>query len=122
MREVDEWIGKNDDQKVPDKVKIRIWDRYGGRCYLSGRRILAGERWELEHIIALCNGGEHRESNLAPALADRHKDKTRLDLAIKKKITKVRKRHLGLGKSRHKIPGSKGSGFRKKMDGTVVKE
>lgn len=122
MREVPEWIADHDNQRVPDRVKIRIWDRYGGKCYLSGRKILAGDKWELEHVISLCNGGEHRESNLAPALVAPHKVKTKADMALKKKITRVRKRHLGLKKSGRKIPGSKGSGVRRRMDGTTWRE
>lgn len=124
MREknLQEWIGKNDDQKVPDYVKARVFRRYGGVCYLSGRKIRVGESWELEHIIALANGGEHREGNFAPALVDSHRIKTKADRKITSKINRVEKRHLGLKKSGRKIPGSKGSGFRKKMDGTVVKE
>ena len=42
-RAVEEWIGKTPDSKVPDRVKLRIWERECGRCHLSGRKILAGE-------------------------------------------------------------------------------
>ena len=77
MRTPDEWIGKTDDAKVPDSVKVRVFERYGGVCYLSGIKIESGMDWELEHILALCNGGEHRESNMAPALVAPHKDKAR---------------------------------------------
>jgi 5-methylcytosine-specific restriction endonuclease McrA len=122
MREVEEWIAKHDDQAVPRAVRVRIFDRYEGRCYLSGRQIRAGDKWELEHIKALCNGGEHRESNLAPALVDPHKVKTKADRKIKAKIDRVRKKHLGLKKSGRKIPGSKGSGWRKTFNHGWVKE
>ena len=56
--------------------------------------------WELEHILALCNGGEHRESNMAPALVAPHTDKTRADRRLKAKNDRVRKKHLGLKKPR----------------------
>lgn len=66
-RELPEWIGKSDDQKVPPHVRARVFDRHHGICHISKRKIMAGEKWELEHVRALILGGSHRESNLAPA-------------------------------------------------------
>lgn len=99
-REVPEWRGKNDDSRVPPHVRLRIFDRHGGICHLSGRKILAGDAWDLDHIIALVNGGEHRERNLAPALRGPHRVKTAADVAEKSKVARVRKRHLGIKKPR----------------------
>lgn len=100
MRSVAEWIGKTDDAKVPGSVRVRVFEKYEGRCYLSGAVIRAGDAWEIEHIVALCNGGEHRESNFAPALVAPHKDKTRADRRLKAKNDRVRKKHLGIKKPR----------------------
>lgn len=100
MRSVDEWIGKSDDAKVPAHVKLRIFDRYKGVCYLSGRKIEAQDKWEVEHILALCLGGEHRETNMAPALVEPHKIKTKADRRQKAKNDRVRKKHLGIKKPR----------------------
>ena len=100
MRSVDEWIGKTDDSKVPGSVRVRVFEKYEGRCYLSGIKIESGMEWDLEHILALCNGGEHRESNFAPALVAPHKDKTRADRRLKAKNDRVRKKHLGIKKPR----------------------
>lgn len=122
MRSIKEWIGKTDDAKVPDYVRLRVFDRHAGVCHISGRKIRAGETWELEHVIALCNGGEHRETNLAPALADPHKEKTKLDRKERSKTLRKRKKYLGIKphKSRPMF-GSRASGYKRKMDGTVVK-
>jgi 5-methylcytosine-specific restriction protein A len=60
----------------------------------------SGRKWDLEHIIALCNGGKHEETNMAPALVDPHKVKTKQDRAIKKRNDKIRKRHIGVKKNR----------------------
>jgi 5-methylcytosine-specific restriction endonuclease McrA len=100
MRSVPEWIGKTDDTPVPPRVKLRVFNKHEGRCYLSGRKIMVGEEWQAEHIIALANGGENRESNLAPALVAPHKDKTRADRREQKKINAKRKAHLGIRKPR----------------------
>lgn len=99
-RSVPEWIGKSDDSPVPDRVRLRIFDRCGGCCHISGRRIRAGEAWDLDHIVALVNGGLHREYNLAPALIDPHREKTKEDVAEKSRVARKRKSHLGLKKLR----------------------
>lgn len=95
-----EWIGKTDDAKVPPRVRLRVFERYHGYCYLSGAKIMPGDAWELEHVVALINGGEHRESNLAPALGKPHKVKSRRDMAVKSKNYRVRARHAGIKKPR----------------------
>ncbi len=99
-RSTQEWIGKTDDAKIPPRVRLRVFERNGGICHISGRRIRAGEVWECDHIVALINGGEHRESNLAPALVAAHKSKTKLDVAQKARNTKKRQKYLGIKKPR----------------------
>ena len=100
MRSVPEWIGKTDDTPVPARVRLRIFERDGGICHLSKRRIRPGDAWDLEHILALSLGGQNAESNLAPALRSAHKIKTAQDRKIKAKDDRVRKRHLGIKKPR----------------------
>ncbi len=103
-RKIPEWVADHDDQKVPPRVKARIFTACGGRCYRTGRKIRAGDTWHLDHKIALCNGGEHREQNLAPILEDAHKEKTQEDLDIRTKTDRMRQKHLGIyPKSRAKI-------------------
>jgi len=94
-RAVEEWIGKTDDTKVPTRVRVRVFDAYSGRCWLSGRKIMPGDLWDLDHKVSLINGGAHRESNLAPALKDAHREKTAEDVAIKSKTARIRAKHLG---------------------------
>lgn len=95
-RAVPEWIGATPDTAIPARVRLRVFEAYGGVCYLSKRKIRPGDKWEAEHIIALINGGENRESNLAPALVDAHKDKTAKDMAIKSKTARIKAKHLGI--------------------------
>jgi 5-methylcytosine-specific restriction protein A len=95
-RSVPEWVGSSPDAKVPPHVRARIFEREGGRCWLSKRKIRPGERWELDHKLALCNGGEHRESNLAPALYDFHKSKTAEDVRMRAKTDRIKRKHLGI--------------------------
>jgi len=118
-RSVEEWIGKTDDAAIPTRVKLRIWERENGTCWISGRKIRPGEPFDFDHKVALINGGEHRESNLFPALRDKHREKTREDVAIKSETARVRSKHLGIKKASRPMPGSKASGLRKRMNGTV---
>jgi 5-methylcytosine-specific restriction protein A len=99
-RSVPEWIGKSPDSVPPPRVRLRIFNRYGGRCYLSKRLIRPGDKWDAEHIIALTLGGENREKNLAPALKAPHKVKTGQDRKIKKRTDARRKKHIGIHKPR----------------------
>ena len=113
-RSTEEWVGKTPDTSVPPYVKLRVYARHGGICHIAKRKIFAGEPWDIEHVDALCNGGENRESNLAPALRDKHKNKTANDRAIKAKTDRQKKKHLGIKKQ---------SGWNKKLkkgfDGVV---
>lgn len=120
-RKVKEWIGSSPDTAVPPRVRLRVFEAHGGRCYLSGRKIQAGEVWDIEHKVALSLGGENRENNLAPALRQAHMQKTKDDRAQLAKDERVRKKHLGIYKARNPMPGSRGSGVKKKIDGTVVR-
>jgi 5-methylcytosine-specific restriction endonuclease McrA len=95
-RALPEWIGKTPDTKVPDRVRLRVFEREAGKCWISGRKIRPGDLWDLDHQVALINGGEHRESNLFPALRDKHREKTRHDVAEKAKSAAVRSKHLGI--------------------------
>ncbi|MGP9790655.1 HNH endonuclease [Roseinatronobacter sp. NSM] len=113
MRKVDEWIGKSDDTPIPARVKLRVFEDHGGRCAESGRKIGPGDKWECDHKIAIINGGENRESNLQPVLAEPHKAKTKQDVKRKAKIARVRKSHLGIQQTKKKIPY-------RRFDGTAV--
>ncbi len=98
MRKLPEWIGATDDAAIPPRVRLRVFERWLGMCHISRRKILPHEQWDLDHIVSLVNGGEHVESNLAPALRDKHKLKTKADVAEKAMIYKKRKKAIGIKK------------------------
>ena len=99
-RAVEEWIGKTDDTPVPDRVKLRVFYAHGGMCHIAKRKIMPGEPWDAEHVIAIINGGQNRESNLAPALRDKHPIKTAADMAEKARTYRKRKANFGMKKER----------------------
>lgn len=111
-RSVPEWIGKSDDARVPPRVKLRIFEREGGICHLTGVKIQPGDEWDADHKIPLILGGEHRESNLFPALREAHRKKTKAEVAVKSKIAAVRQKHLGIKAPKQKITSA---GFPKRQ-------
>lgn len=114
MRSVEEWIGRTDDAPAPPRVRLRVFEAHKGVCHISGRKIGPADQWDLEHKIALCNGGENRESNLAPALRDKHREKTAEDVDEKSRIASLRQRHLGIKPRKPK------SRWKRKVSGETV--
>ncbi|WP_444668324.1 HNH endonuclease [Cereibacter changlensis] len=116
-RETSEWIGKHDDQKIPLRVQRRVVDRFEGKCAKTGHLFVPGDVIEIDHIIALANGGEHRETNLQPLCGSAHKEKTREDVRTKAKIARVRAKHLNLHRPKQIMAGSKASKWKKPLHG-----
>ena len=118
MRAVPEWIGNDDGTAIPARVKLRVYYRFGGICQIcfAKEKVLGPE---YDHRVALINGGKHAESNLVPVHPRCHQAKTRQDVAEKSATYRTQLHHLGIKKARRPMPGSKASGWRKRMDGTV---
>jgi len=113
-RSVPEWIGKTPDSRPPPHVVLRIFETHKGVCHWSKIKIRPGDHWDCDHVIALINGGENRESNMAPILRDKpHKEKTAADVAEKSKVYRKRAKHVGVKRRRRTIPG-------RKFDGTPI--
>jgi 5-methylcytosine-specific restriction enzyme A len=108
-RTVPEWIGSTPDAAIPPRVKLRIWERCGGKCALTGKKIMPGDAHDYDHKIPLGLGGEHRESNLQLVSADAHKAKTKVDVDMIAKAKRQSLKHRGLWpKSKRPL---KGRGF-----------
>lgn len=110
-RSVPEWIGKTDDTAIPPRVRLRVFDAFGGCCAICKRKLgVAGESPEYDHIQALTNGGENRETNIQPLCKNCHKPKTKQDVAIKSKNARVRAKHIGAAPKKRKMPYRKFNG------------
>jgi 5-methylcytosine-specific restriction protein A len=119
-REVDEWIGRTDDDwPPPPRVRDRIAARQDNCCAECARPLGGANPADFDHRIAIINGGANREGNVQ-ALCRRpcHRAKTNRDLAIKAKDARVRKKHLGIGTGKKRlIAGSRGTGVRIPING-----
>jgi 5-methylcytosine-specific restriction endonuclease McrA len=112
-RSLAEWVAKNDDQTPPPRVRLRVLMKFD-RCCAGCGVSLHGRPWTCDHIVALINGGENRESNLQP-LGDKccNPKKNAADVAEKSKTYRVQAKHYGVKKRRRTIPG-------RKFDGTPI--
>lgn len=120
-RSVPEWVGKSDDVDVPPHVRLRVFDRDKGICRICSNKIVAGERWVCDHIIALINGGANREENLQTIHTRCDKTKTARDVAEKSRTYRKRSKHLGLKpKPKRRWGYGKGDPLKKKVTGEVV--
>lgn len=121
-RSTPEWIGKNDNEAIPPRVKVRVFFRYEGRCAKCTRKLSKKDTPQYDHIVALCNGGAHRESNLQLLCGWHHRQKTAEDVAEKSMIYRKQRAHIGLQKSKHPMPCGKDSRFKKTFyNGTVLR-
>ncbi len=120
-RSTDEWIGKHDDAAIPLRVKERVARASGDLCVKCDRKVGEKLRPEFDHVTPLILGGQNRESNIQLLCHECHGAKTRLDVKLKAKVARVRtKLSLGIKTAKGRpMPGSKASGLRKRMDGTV---
>ena len=110
-------------RRLTEKQQTQLFLEHGGICHICEQKIWAerGEKWEVEHVLALAIYGRDDWENLRPAHVKCHKGKTREDRKILAKSDRIRARHLGVPKipRGRAIPGSRASGIRKRMNGTV---
>ncbi|TBW33584.1 HNH endonuclease [Siculibacillus lacustris] len=118
-RTVPEWSGASPDTAIPARVRVRLFEAAKGLCQSCGVRIRPGNGPEYDHRLALILGGENREGNIDVLCRACHSEKSKADVAAKSKTARIRAKHLGVKTSSRPMPGSKASGFRKRMDGRV---
>jgi 5-methylcytosine-specific restriction endonuclease McrA len=102
-RSVKPWRGKTHDTKAPPRVRQRVFDAHGGVCHVCKLPIKQGETWHLDHVIALIEGGENRETNLAPAHAHCNMAKANGEKMRKAKVQRTRQKHTGARKPKQTI-------------------
>lgn len=118
-RSTEEWIGRSDDSQIPPRVRLRVWERFEGKCHKCQRKINAGETWTCEHLKALINGGSNRETNLGITCNWCLPGKNAEDVAEKSKTYKRRSKHLGLAKKKSRWPTGKDTPWKSKIGGGV---
>jgi len=121
-RKLPEWSSKNHDTAPPPRVRLRIYEAATGRCQGCTRKVIPG-KWQADHIVALINGGENRETNLQLICDECHKAKTGDDVAEKAAVTRKRAKHVGV-KNASKWRGfqtNRGGKWKSKIGGGAVR-
>lgn len=120
QRKVEEWTGATPDTRAPDRVRLRVFERADGRCHRCDRKIRAGDKWTLEHLVAIINGGPNAEGNLGVTCSWCLPGKNAEDVAEKSLVARKRKKDLGITKAKRPIPGGRDSRWKRTVDGRTV--
>lgn len=76
----------------------------GGRCASCGWRIQPGQRWDLDHIRPLSEGGSNANSNLQVLCRTCHGTKSKTEVSEAARAQRRRIRHLGAWRPRQHRP------------------
>lgn len=95
------------------KDRARIFEAHGGKCYLCGGAIQAGDAWELEHVIPWALTQDDSDENLRLAHTKCHKSKTKNDVADIARAKRREAKHFGFSRPKKKLQ-SRGFGYPKK--------
>jgi 5-methylcytosine-specific restriction enzyme A len=107
-------------RRLSDTARVALFLRHDGICHICGSRIIVGERWEVEHVLPLAQGGEDDDTNTRPAHAKCHRVKTAKDAADTAKAKRREARHIGAHRSARPMPGGKSSKWKRKISGEIV--
>jgi 5-methylcytosine-specific restriction endonuclease McrA len=108
--------------RITAKMRVDIFERHGGMCHLCQMKVIAGEDWDVSHQIPLEAGGLDDASNWLVAHRKCHRVHTAtVDAPLIAKVKRIRQRHIGAKQSRTPMPFGRGSKFKRKMDGTIVR-
>lgn len=98
-RSVDEWVGATPDTPIPDRVKLRVFERQEGRCAITGKKLGVGET-DYDHIVRLRDwtgeGHGNRETNLQAVWRPAHREKSAREHSEGTKADRIRAKHLGI--------------------------
>lgn len=100
------------------KIKIEAFKLAKGMCQNCGCRLVSAE---YDHRVALALGGESTLENCEVLCKGCHRFKThRVDVPEIARAKRREAKHRNATKpKRNPMPGSKASGWKKRMDGTV---
>lgn len=106
------------------KERARLFALHGGVCHICGGKIDGTrEAWDVEHVVPFALTRDNSDENCQPAHREKcHAEKTKGDVKSIAKAVRVAARNQGAkAPSRNPMPGSRASGWKRKMDGTIVR-
>lgn len=112
-----------DRPRLSDRERMRLFRLHNRTCHICDLPIDGlTQRWEIEHVITRWSIGAAADTdeNMRPAHASCHKGKTAVETTARAKAIRRETKNVGAHRSKHPIPGGRGSRWKRKMDGTVV--
>lgn len=107
-------------REFPQHVRKAVWQRCEGRCEKCGTPFSASNPVEYDHITECALDGDNTIENCqALGVKCCHKPKTAADASKRAKADRCARAAAGLKRVSRPMPGSKASGWRKKMNGEV---
>lgn len=110
-------------REFPKPVKRDAFLRANGHC--EGRDCglkLQPGRIHYDHVIPDALGGEPTLDNCAVLCTSCHANKTASkDVPTIAKSNRIRDKHRGITTAKRPMPGSRASGWKRRMDGTTVR-
>ena len=105
--------------EFPMQVRTAVLTRAAGFCEGCHAPLQRG-RYQFDHAVPDGLGGKPTLSNCVVLCSECHGEKTRKqDVPAIAKADRIGKKHRGEKVSRNPMPGSRRSGWRKRMNGTV---
>jgi len=108
-------------REFAQKTKLAAWERSGGRCECCGKVIRLGNGPEYHHRLeAYFDGSAELENCQVVCIRPCHQTLTADAQPAFKKARRIQKKVANAKpKQSRPMPGTKRSGLRKRMDGTV---
>ena len=113
-------VGTTKRGSLSGRRKLAIWEREHGKCMVCGTKLMPG-KFIFEHVRPLGLGGEDSDENIRLTCKGCASEKTKADMAAINKAKRQKAVSLGLKKSKTPLPGGKGSKWKKKLNGQVVR-
>lgn len=113
-------VGTTKRGNLSTRAKLAIWEREKGCCMLCGVKLQPGG-FIYEHVRALELGGEDGVDNIRLTCRPCATTKTKNDHHMAAKAKRQKATALGLKKSKTPLPFGKGSKWKRKLDGSVVR-
>jgi len=109
-------------KRLTSQQKARLFLERDGKCHRCERKLSPGDKWIVEHLTALENGGTNDWDNLSITCDWCKPEKDREDHGIAAKARHVATKHVGAHVPKSPpMPGTKRSGWKKKINGEVVR-
>lgn len=111
-------------RNIGERERAKIFLANDGRCHICGEKIDGmHEKWQVDHIVPLEMNGDDEGDNLAPAHKSCHARKTASkDVPEIRKAQRMERRTMGIRRQpKSPLPGSKESGWKKKISGEWVR-